>query len=439
MSDTLTLFTTSMSLEEHPVKKAKSATKIRYYSVLKHFITPYKDDDNSEYFEMRLKQYYDFLVENSDLSEIENIETNKLIRSVISRSPWKNRYQYFLLCDAALITQDDSNVRMIADSMKLYMGKKQQTNTDTLVSALVGNDTNVRINPISFVTSLVDQYRCNREFQQIPEVNYIVTATMSAGKSTLINALIGKRIARASQEVCTGNLCYIYNKPFEDRHIHLYTDSVNFDADSSDLTTFEWTDSAYISSFFRRFQTNNRKICITDTPGVNSALNKNHVKISRKAIREQSYDKLIYVFNANKLGTDEEIKHLKWVLKYADKDKIIFVLNKLDSFNRTDDNISQSIEGVKKDLIKLGIENPTVLPLSVYFGLLIKMKQNGDPMTEDEEDEYKLLSKKFREPDYDLSGFYEGIYADENDSEEIFLSKKCGLYGLEKILFGGIK
>ena len=54
----------------------------------------------------------------------------------------------------------------------------------------------------------------------------LVTATMSAGKSTLINALIGKKIVRTSQEVCTGNLCYIYNQSVENNKILLWENPI---------------------------------------------------------------------------------------------------------------------------------------------------------------------------------------------------------------------
>lgn len=75
--------------------------------------------------------------------------------------------------------------------------------------------------------------------------------------------------------------------------------------------------------------------------------------------------------------------------------------------------------------------------MSAYFALLIKMKENGDEMTDDEMDEYSLYTKKFKKPAYDLSKYYEDVYGEAGDSETVIMSKKCGLYGLEKILFGG--
>ena len=41
------------------------------------------------------------------------------------------------------------------------------------------------------------------------------------------------------------------------------------------------------------------------------------------------------------------------------------------------------------------------------------------------------------DPVYDFLKYDEGIEGDINDDEMISMSKKCGLYGLENILFGG--
>ena len=97
------------------------------------------------------------------------------------------------------------------------------------------------------------------------------------------------------------------------------------------------------------------------------------------------------------------------------------------------------MEGVKEDLRRLGFEKPIVCPISAYFGLLIKMKANNENMTDDEKDEYMYYLKKFNKSEYDLSRYYDDIYEDSDDNEIVSMSKKCGLYGLEKILLGGAK
>ena len=55
-----------------------------------------------------------------------------------------------------------------------------------------------------------------------------------------------------------------------------------------------------------------KRVCLIDTPGVNSAINRNHGRITKKALTNEKFDKVIYVLNANKLGTEEEMAYLKW-------------------------------------------------------------------------------------------------------------------------------
>ena len=61
----------------------------------------------------------------------------------------------------------------------------------------------------------------------------------------------------------------------------------------------------------------------------------------------------------------------------------------------------------------------------------------GKTLTLDEEDEYDYLVKKFKRDFYDLSKYYPSDQISEKDSEEIILSKRAGVYGLEKIVYGG--
>jgi len=146
---------------------------------------------------------------------------------------------------------------------------------------------------------------------------------------------------------------------------------------------------------------------------------------------------LIYVFNALKIGTEEEMEHLKWVSENVPKDKVIFVINKLDDFKIADDRISDTINGVRSDLSKYGYKNPLVCPLSAKLALLIKQKESHESMSDDDTDEYDHLIKKFNKPDYDLSSYYDGVKINDTDIETLKIAKKCGIYGFENLIFGG--
>lgn len=434
-------FISSLLLESHPMRNVKYKIRKEYYDVLSYIIEQTaKPFGVSDIVKCRLEQYQSFLVKNALKNTRESIES--IVDSMIGCSSQSRRkkYRYWMMCDIALILLEDAAIQKAAGIMKTYIKKRQRQQFERFLLTFKGQKTDGASNLLA--GSLISQYYENRNFLKKREQRFIVTANMSAGKSTLINALAGKNLARASQEACTGNLCYLYHKAFEDGNVHLETTQLetaqlSINVKQEDLTAFASNSIIKIASYFRGIERIDQRFCIIDTPGVNFSMNKDHGKITRKALADKAYDRVIYVLNANKLGTDEEIAYLKWISENVSKDKVTFVLNKLDSFHSADDDVFSSIEGARRDLTALGYENPMICPISAYFAFLIKKKHFGDSMTEDEMDEYKLYTKKFSRPVYDLSKYYEGAEGDASDSEELSMSKKSGLYGLEKILFGG--
>lgn len=427
--DNKILFTTSLSAENHPMTNKSTYFKIKYCSVLKHFIM---QTTNNNFVKERLNRVCSGLLNYTLQQKMFKSNMKNNIQFILIMREWR----LCLICDIALILIDENDIKTAIDNVKPYLNQNKIKQINILLKVLKNNSDIEQ--SLFFLKNMIYQYRKNREFINKKELRIIVTANMSAGKSTLINALIGKSISCMSQEVCTGNICYLYNKPYDDRHTHLLNQHLKFDASEEDLKSLNWKKESFIASKWNLLQELPVRICIIDTPGVNSSINLNHGTTTRNAIKKQTYDKLIYVLNANKLGTDEEIRHLKWISDNVENDKIIFVLNKLDTFKSSDDSIEESINGVRSDLNKLGYQNPVICPLSAYAALLAKLKQTGVALTEDEEDEYDFLEKKFQKDAYDLSRFYENPKEHESNTEIASISRKCGIYDLEKIILGGI-
>ena len=265
----------------------------------------------------------------------------------------------------------------------------------------------------------------------------LVTATMSAGKSTLINALIGKKVVRTSQEVCTGNLCYIYNQSVENNKILLWKNgNLNQDADTKLLYSFDWLNPMSITCFFRSQYCSQKQICLIDTPGVDSSIHSGHGKITRNAVLSEKYHVLVYVLNAEKIGSDAEIKHLKWIFENVPKGKkIVFVLNKLDNFKSSEDSIPGSIRSAEQILKRIGDQTPCICPVSAYFGFLLKMKLYREKISKIQKIDYDFLTDKFQNSEYDLSVFYPHEKENTYENPDRILYHKCGMAGFEKVLF----
>lgn len=429
-------FLTAHNIAEHPLKKAKKQTRQQYYRVLIYFISRCVSDN--EYIHMRLAQYRKMLADNAEIVSLTDTSCNYEICSVINNplKPWIWKQRLWLMCDIALISANFDAVKRAQEMMKSFLNNRQCVRLDMLVSAFF---TDAAIpKELLFAENWINQFRMNRRFKEQPEIKVFITANMSAGKSTLINAMIGKPITRTSQEACTANLCYLFDKPFEDHAIHLQASTLNLDASRSELMDDAKADGSFIASWFRKLVPTQKRICLIDSPGVNSAMHQNHGERTRKAIADEKYDKLVYVLNANKLGTDEELRYLKYIAENVPHEKVIFVLNKLDDFKHTEDSIKVSVVRIYNDLLQIGYENPIICPLSAYCAWLVKMKQNSEALTEDEEDICQFYLKKFSKAEYDLSAYYTDNAVVSPDDEWTVLAVKCGMYGFENILYGGM-
>lgn len=436
------LFTASFDLRNHPMIKSNEKIRVKYLAVLEYFVNQSTPD--SLFINARLEEYKKALLRDATPLAITDANKNRIIKDLINNTfkPWIRKYRYLLFCDLALILTDEVLVCKSLDILKSYLSANRYKLLCDLNDALF-RDKQFNVCK-SFIQSRIHQHRVNHLFTEQEESRYIITGNMSAGKSTLINALVGKIVSCMKSEASTTSIHYIYDKPFEDYRSSKWDGVLTLDASHKTLMDYDernLTYKIYVATHFSRIsRKGKRRYCFIDTPGVNSAINSEHGKLTRKALKEENYNKLVYILNANRLGTDEELKHLKFVMENVSKDKMIFVLNKLDDFKTKDDSIATSIGGVRKDLLALGYENPTICPISAYFSLLVKKRLIGEALSEDEQDSFELFVKKFNRTDYDLSRFYPpGIGSvDGIDGELAEIAMKCGLYGLESILYGGV-
>ena len=213
-----------------------------------------------------------------------------------------------------------------------------------------------------------------------------VIATMSAGKSTLINALLRKKLMPAKQEACTAIVTEITDKDkdiFEarifDKNNNLRKSNANlkledmekYNSDSSVSRIEINGDIPFVSS-------DDTSLVLVDTPGPNNSRDAEHQRMTMRNLNETSKTLILYVLNATQLGVKDDSNLLEMVadsMKVGgkqSKDRYMFVVNKLDNFKKNEDNVESSIEKVKKYLENKGIKNPNVYPASALTALDIR-------------------------------------------------------------------
>lgn len=273
-------------------------------------------------------------------------------------------------------------------------------------------------------SQLVEHQKVDKEFHEKPLKKILVVATMSAGKSTLINALMGYRVNEVRTTACTSKLCYLYNKPVNDGVIAKRSDGRYMYR--YDIETLEKGEADEIALYFNS-TLGNENICFIDTPGTNYSGDKSHGEITRKAIASNNYDAIIFVVNSLQFNTDDEARLREYVIKHTKK-TIIFVLNQLDCFNPEDDSIQDTMNSLT-EIVKRRGRTHEVVPLSAYYALLLKIGRNR--LTKQEKIQEGRLKRLFQYDYYNLPKYYGGNHSLHDSKKEI---AKTGITVLEKVI-----
>lgn len=267
--------------------------------------------------------------------------------------------------------------------------------------------------------------------------NILITATMSAGKSTLINALVGKNISLMQNMACTSKIHNIVSKPFEDGVSSEYDHDLSLNASQEDLLSDNeenFSEKITVGTYFNSGLGGHR-VVLLDSPGVNSSENEEHRKISYKIIRSRKYKLLLYVMNATQLRTNDEDQHLETVKKYIGRAKILFILNKIDNFISEDESLPDVIENQRQYLLSKGFKNPIICPVSSRAAFLVKKSQQEE-LGRIEKHEMNNFMDKFELNS--MAGYYENnlhcsAITNSNDEAKT-LFKTCGFAYLEQII-----
>ena len=247
---------------------------------------------------------------------------------------------------------------------------------------------NVRLISRSFPAQAI---LTRKVLSSIPLRNILITAVMSAGKSTLINAITGSEICQTQNGACTSKIHFISNESYE------YASGIS--AGESD------EDAESLHVCFRSNLSDNYRYCLIDTPGVNSSTHPEHKKLTYKAIEQLKYDFVIYVINGSYIGVDDDIAHIQYISKHVPSNKILFVVNKLDNYRPESDSIPNAIEEIKSMLVSMGIKKPKIFPMSAYSALLAKKYIFHENMPRREIRELEAMIANFIGDDVNLSLF----------------------------------
>lgn len=241
-----------------------------------------------------------------------------------------------------------------------------------------------------------------------------VIATMSSGKSTLLNALMHTELLPSENAACTATVARIFDNDdmntyeaecyAEDKQTIIYPRTVvNLD-DMKKYNADEKVAYIDIEGNIPAISSENIKLCLRDTPGPNNSRNENHERLTQQVIKQENTI-ILYVMNA----TQQEINDDKMLLQTISdemkrkgkesRDRFIFVLNKCDNFDvEKGETIEKALDKTREYLKQFGIIDPILIPTSARLALLIHKRQKGEHLSSKEEKELILVKDYVDEP-----------------------------------------
>ncbi len=413
------LLTHSFRIANHPICELKAKFRIQYVMALGEFGYFLSKKDRRA--KLLVEVWAHSIVPNTPNSFYAQTEDTSNIKSVISLKRdglhfFFMRRIFFFDC-LYLATILDTN--FLEYTYSFLRNTCKGLITKRILDTIYLNwDTS---EPKKIPLQLLEHRRRNISFNQQPLKRILVVATMSAGKSTLINALTGHPINKVAVTACTNDLYYIYNWHEEEGNVMKQKDgSIQYHPIISHQNIGEFSEVA----LHFHSQLSDLRICFIDTPGVNYARAKQHKTITYDAIKKNEYEAVLFVSNSNYFETDDEIELLRYVVSHTKK-PIIFVLNKVDTFKQGHDSIGKMLQRYENYLNKLKLKS-TIVPISSEAALFFKTDANH--LNSDDYCLYEQYKKKFSQEYYDLPSYCTGKSSNKN------LLDRTGITLLENII-----
>lgn len=218
------------------------------------------------------------------------------------------------------------------------------------------------------------------------EIN--VVATMSSGKSTLINSLLDHKLMPVANEPTTATIVSIIDTDI-DNYKGIAYDASGAIIDKSDDLTYtimqEWNNNTDISQIdiegrIPCVNSIGMRLVLVDTPGPNNAANQTHRSMTYEMLEDSEKSLVLFVMRADNMGVDDESAFLDHVCETMQKggkqsrDRYLFAINKIDEFNPEEESIEDALKEVKRKLESKGIFNPNIFPVSAQAAFEARTK-----------------------------------------------------------------
>jgi len=222
----------------------------------------------------------------------------------------------------------------------------------------------------------------------------LVMASMSAGKTSLINGLIGCEMLHVANEATTAvNTCIEHQRGAKTFTGSCYSQSgllLNKLRCISSEQLRTWNADSQITriSLSGRFKSRPGQtsgLVLHDTPGPNNSLDRRHADRAFEAVRRVPFKTLLYVLDAAQLGTSDDMNILERLCQETcseSRDAFCFVLNKVDLLDvEKGEALEAYVEKAQFYLAEVGFDNAVIIPTMANAGLYARKAWNDEPLS----------------------------------------------------------
>lgn len=263
-----------------------------------------------------------------------------------------------------------------------------------------------------------DEIKNHFEMVTSNDFEIAVVATMSSGKSTLINAMLGRELLPARNEATTATIAKIYDedgmanftaivKNAKGEQIQTFEnftlkemEEVNTNGNKKEGESNE--EAAQRPSIIEihgdivGIDSSNIRLVLSDTPGPNNSQSQEHKEHTHGLLNKEYKPMILYVLNATQIATNDDNLLLQAVSKAMQaggrqsQERFMFILNKADALDPDKgETIENVIQKIKIYLEKHNIYEARIFPVSSLMAKIIRQYLNKDELTRYEKTKLK--------------------------------------------------
>ncbi|HJB66082.1 MAG TPA: dynamin family protein [Candidatus Mailhella merdavium] len=243
-----------------------------------------------------------------------------------------------------------------------------------------------------------------------------IVGVMSAGKSTLLNALMGRALLPARNLATTAAAMYIYH----DSDAAQFTARAACTREALEDVCFELADRDLLDAWndvfpfieirgclpFLRDAGIHGSVTLVDTPGPNNSMDERHGLTTRSVLQFGDISLLLHVWNASQLATRDDRNFLREVEAWRQTSPVpeLFVLNRMDCFDPEKESLAESLKSMQRYLAEENVSFPQITGTSARLALYFRMREALSARERERLEDFVEECGRFRD-------FYERAYA----------------------------